>query len=161
MKIENSVADAMLDIWKEVGSETSLKISGYSMYPLIAQGENVIVKHTDADIRAGDIVAFKRGRRIVVHRVMRVHEVRGESVLLCRGDNNLFLDARVVTSNILGKILSVEKADGRRLDLENWRWQFVEKVIVFLFDQSRKLPRRFFLKRAAKIITTIALALEK
>jgi signal peptidase I len=160
MRLENSVADAMLDIWKEVGGETSLQVSGYSMYPLIAPGENVIVKHTDADIRPGDIVAFKRGLRIVVHRVIRVCMVRGEFVLLCRGDNNLFLDARVTMSKILGKVLAIEKMNGASVNLGNGLWQRVGRLIVFTFNQSRKLRRRWFQKRVAKIFTRVALAVE-
>jgi signal peptidase I len=158
MKFQSAIADAMLDIWKEVGAETSLQVSGYSMFPLIAPGEIVIVKHTDADIRAGDIVAFKRGRRIVVHRVLRVHDVRGESVLLCRGDNNLFLDARVAKSKIFGKVLAVEKANGAKLNLENRLWRRVGRLIVSTFEQSRKLPKWFLRKRVASVFTRVALA---
>lgn len=158
MKSESALADAMLDIWKQVGGETSLQVSGYSMYPLLAPGETVVVRHSDANIHAGDIVAFKRGRRIVVHRVLRVYDLRGETVLLCRGDNNLFLDARVLTSAILGKVIAIEKSNGAKLNVENRMWQWVGKWIAFTFDRSRKLPKWFRRKRIAKVCTRVALA---
>lgn len=160
MKSETAIADAMLDIWKEVGGENSLQVSGSSMRPLIAPGETVRVKLTDAEIVPGEIVAFKRGRRIVVHRVLRVCAVRGETVFLCRGDNNLFLDARVTRSKILGRVVAIEKTNGTSVHLRKRLWQIVGRLIVLFFDLSRKLPRRLPRKRVAKIFTRIALFAE-
>jgi hypothetical protein len=87
-----------------------------------------------------------------------VYDLRGETVLLCRGDNNLFLDARVLTSAILGKVIAIEKSNGAKLNVENRMWQWVGKWIAFTFDRSRKLPKWFRRKRIAKVCTRVALA---
>ena len=64
-----------------------LNIASNSMYPLINVGDGVMIKiaNENTEINQGDIIAYKLGEHIIVHRVKEV--VNGNSYIT-KGDNN-------------------------------------------------------------------------
>lgn len=64
-----------------------LDIQSDSMYPLISIGDGVMVKMVDesTEIVEGDIVAYRIGEHIIVH---RVKEVVDGNAYITKGDNN-------------------------------------------------------------------------
>jgi signal peptidase I len=141
-QISDSFTEQMFDIWKEVGNESALQVSGWSMRPLIKDGDTVVVKHTHQGIKPGATIAFKKDQRIVVHRVLRCYTLRGETVYVNRGDHNQHIDSRVRESAILGKVVAIVRKDGKRTNLESLFWRGVGYMVVRCVDFSRILPRQ-------------------
>ena len=68
------------------GRSTVLRVSGRSMYPFLVPGQRVLLEPTGAcSLRRGDLVAFERGGRVVLHRVLGVNEATGR--VTEKGDN--------------------------------------------------------------------------
>lgn len=158
-EMTNSFTEALFDIWKEVGNESTLQVSGWSMYPLIEDGDRVVVKHSHNNIKPGATIAFKKDHRIIVHRVLRCYNVRGETIYVNRGDNNLHIDSRVGDCAILGKVVGIVKKDGTKVNLESPLWQAVGYFVVKFTNISRFLPKRITQIRFAKIVDWFALTL--
>ncbi len=156
-QITDSFTEQMFDIWKEVGKESTLQVSGWSMHPLIEDGDTVVVKHSHKDIKPGATIAFsvrsptdKKDHRIVVHRVLRCYTVRGETVYVNRGDHNQHIDSRVRESAILGKVVAIVRKDGKRINLESPFRRGVGYMVVRWVDFSRILPRQIRELRLAR-----------
>jgi hypothetical protein len=83
------------------GRATSLEIEGTSMEPLLVAGETVRVEPCrPEDLRVGDLVAFERDGRVILHRVLRRGARTGD--VTEKGDNAA-LPTRVAPCRVLGR----------------------------------------------------------
>ena len=74
-------------------------VSGMSMEPNLSAGDMIVVR--PGTYRVGDIVAYRAGDRLVVHRVVGVADGR----LVLRGDGNAAADADQPTPDqVLGEL---------------------------------------------------------
>jgi hypothetical protein len=87
------------------------------MLPAIQEGDRVLVAHGFTDVRQGDVVVFRRGGRLVAHRVLRIDRRQPEPVFITKGDNIRRLDPPVNGSEIVGRVLMVERG-GRQMALD-------------------------------------------
>ncbi len=80
-------------------------VSGSSMWPTLKKGDLVAVKGVDAvdDLQVGDIIAFRHGNGLAVHRIV---SIEGE-VITTRGDANLQEDPPINIDQVVGKLISV------------------------------------------------------
>lgn len=87
-------------------SEHPCFIAGFSMFPLLQNGDRVRPEPVRRDdLRPGDVVAFRSADGVsVVHRVMRTMPE-----LLTRGDNNPRYDPPVPTDSPLGLVKAAER----------------------------------------------------
>lgn len=91
------------------GYAIRFRTPGHSMHPTIRDGETVTVEPTTAlDVRRGDIVLYRTGNRAIAHRVVDVNAKR----FILRGDASREPDEPVEASQILGKVIMVER-EGR------------------------------------------------
>jgi signal peptidase I len=157
VRAADSFTQELFDIWKDVGKESALRVSGWSMYPLIEDGDEVLIMHSHDAIRAGDTIAFKHGQRIIVHRVLRCYDVRGKTSYVNRGDNNLHIDSRVGDIGILGRVVAVVKKNGKKVGLESPLFRMLAYTILMFFELSRLLPKRLSQIRVAKVLDRLAL----
>ena len=77
------------------------------MYPVIRDGNRVLLAPRDRPVRRGDIVVVRFGQRLVLHRVTRVMDGR----LILRGDASAEPDPIVATGDVVG--LAIACDDGR------------------------------------------------
>ena len=112
----------------------SFEAEGESMFPLIETGSLALVRltHTDA-LKTGDIIAYKREGRLILHRYMQKVIAKDRSYRLrTKGDNHLFFDAEAVLPEmVLGKVTSIKKW-GRTIKLENGFWKINNRIILCL-----------------------------
>jgi len=90
--------------------QLSFPVMGSSMLPAIHTGDLALVQPVqDASlIHVGDVVVYRAGGINVIHRVVKVQAVGGDTVLTVKGDNNRYADPVPVTSNLLvGKVVTV------------------------------------------------------
>ena len=88
----------------------TMVVGSNSMSPEILKGDVVFIHKTDKEdrniIKKNDILAFRSGNKIIVHRVYKVLKRNDGVYYVTKGDNNNQADQGVVTPNdVLGKVL--------------------------------------------------------
>ena len=89
---------------------------GYSMYPLIREREDILhIVKTNA-FKKGDIILYKSDAdHYVLHRILKIKQKK--EVAVCAGDYNYFKDKPITFNQVLGKLISIKKKDGKEIDL--------------------------------------------
>ena len=110
----------LLDLSTELlgrGKRVRFRAPGRSMYPTIRENEAITVEPVvPQDVKVGDIILYRFGDSVVAHRVMRIEKREGNaSRFILREDTWGTLDEPVEAEQILGKVVSVERA-GRNID---------------------------------------------
>ena len=116
----------------EGGHSIRFQAPGRSMHPTIRDGETITVEPvTPSGVKVGDILLYRGKTGVIAHRVVQIerentHAVTGSSSLspdylfILRGDASVNCDFPVEQAQVLGKVVSVERA-GRSIDLYTWR----------------------------------------
>ena len=87
---------------------------GYSMYPLIKQREDILHIVKSDTYKKGDIILYKSEvDHYVLHRILKIKK----DTIVCAGDYNYFKDKPISFNQILGKLISIKKKDGKEIDL--------------------------------------------
>ena len=87
---------------------------GYSMYPLIKQREDILHIIKTDDFKKGDIILFKSNvDHYVLHRVLKIKKDK----IITAGDYNYFKDQPITPNQVLGKLVTIKKKDGKVIDL--------------------------------------------
>ena len=131
----------LLDLSTELlgrGKRVRFRAPGRSMYPTIRENEVITVEPVaPLDVKVGDIILYRSGESVVAHRVMRIEGGKGETLrFILREDTLGTLDQPVEVKQILGKVVSVERA-GRNIDLYSIR----AKVRLLVHTMGSRLKR--------------------
>jgi hypothetical protein len=96
------------------GFRVRFRAAGASMRPTILDGDILTVDRVDSEmIVPGDIVLYRRFDRPIAHRVAEIRTRGGASVVIARGDGQGSCDAPVDGRQILGRVVSIERAPAR------------------------------------------------
>ncbi|NQT90748.1 MAG: signal peptidase I [Candidatus Omnitrophica bacterium] len=77
--------------------KTKTLFAGQSMSPLIKSGDHLLIEKKDpARLNTGEIIAYKRGRKIVVHRIIKILGEGERRSYITKGDNSLWPDLQAV-----------------------------------------------------------------
>ncbi|MEM2204175.1 MAG: signal peptidase I [Sulfolobales archaeon] len=91
-------------------------VSGVSMEPILSTGDLVIIipVKDPLEISVGDVVVYKSASgRYIIHRVINIINVGGNTYFITKGDNNLVPDPSapglpgIPFESIVGKVVSV------------------------------------------------------
>ncbi len=94
--------------------EVRLRVFGTSMVPSILPGDLISVQSAAlAGIFSGEIVLYSREGRLFAHRVVGRAGSHDDPRLLTRGDRLSHNDPPVSSSELLGRVTSVQCGDGR------------------------------------------------
>ena len=98
------------ELYVKTGRKWARVTSG-SMRPLIRSGDSVLIQSVEAErIRFGDVVAFERAGRTVVHRIVWTRRDRGSVVFIEKGDLNTSA-GEVTADRILGRVTRIQRGD--------------------------------------------------
>ena len=87
---------------------------GYSMYPLIKEREDILHIVKIDDYKRGDIILFKSNvEHYVLHRILKIKKDK----IITAGDYNYFKDQPITPNQVLGKLVTIKKKDGKEIDL--------------------------------------------
>lgn len=100
-----------------------LRVAGSVMEPTIAAGDWITIESViAAQLRVGDVVLLcTSSQTAVVHRVIRFEKRGSVTQVVTRGDASNRLDVSVPVSNVVGRVVRIERT-GFRNDL-NSLWQ--------------------------------------
>ena len=106
-------ASALKDLSSSLLSEGKtirIKAHGYSMYPAIKPGSLIIIEPISQKGKPveGEIIAIKREKGIIVHRLTKVVIREGVRYYIARGDSNATTDNPITIDKIVGRIVGSE-----------------------------------------------------
>jgi signal peptidase I len=115
MALDSEIRGVLGEMWQEVcsrGQSLNFRIVSDSMSPIIKIGNVVTVNHVDpANIRLGDIVAFRDNQHVVVHRVIGRYRSDKQPGFYHGGDYSS-TSGRAPFNDIIGRVTAIQK--GRR-----------------------------------------------
>jgi len=111
----------LLNLCQEVlekGNCIRFRALGGSMLPFIRPGDLLTAKTVNPiDISAGEVLLYRREGRPFVHRLIKKKIINGTLLFITRGDHLTFYDPTVLSSQILGKVICIERS-GRTIHLD-------------------------------------------
>lgn len=121
-------------IGKEIlndGKTIEFSLSGDSMKSFIFPGDRIIIKKEYSDrIVTGDIVYCKTKETLILHRIVKKgKDSEGKGYIITKGDNNFFVDPQVLSNDIIGKAILIERS-GKRINLERIDWRIRNYIIA-------------------------------
>ena len=128
----------------------SLRVQGTSMLPWVRPGDIANIRGVSADaIRCGDVVLFRRGNRLFVHRIIEKSGAVGAAQFRAKGDAHPTCDGLVEQQELLGRVVRIFRG-GRRIDLDT-----PGQIALGMLISQLSLRSRFWypLARLAAIIT--------
>lgn len=112
------------------GRMVVVRMKGHSMRPLLRDGrdEAILAPSTGGEVRIGDVVLFRCGRRYILHRVVR----RDGERLTLAGDGNYRVSESCSTDEVIGRLIRVVRPSGRSLSCDGWCWQLQSRAWLAL-----------------------------
>ena len=87
---------------------------GNSMWPTLLPADRLILEECDArTLRPGEIVVYRNGSRLAVHRVLAVRGRNGQTWVLTRGDNSRRPDREWPAERLVGRVTEVLPVKGK------------------------------------------------
>ncbi len=98
------------------GEKQDYKISTIPVDSLIMI--KLLDENEHCDIRVGDVLAFERGNKIIVHRVIEIDDLgNGDYRFLTKGDANATSDGYIYQEAIKGVVIGVSPFSGKLVSL--------------------------------------------
>jgi signal peptidase len=111
----------LLKLCQEVlgkGSTFQFRALGGSMFPFIRPGDLLTSKAVEpTDLSIGEVLLYEREGRSFVHRLIKKKIINGTQLFITRGDHLTFSDPAIPGSQILGKVICIERR-GRVIHLD-------------------------------------------
>ena len=86
--------------------QVRLKVSGYSMFPLLREGDEIIVSKCNIkEITPGDVVVFKRNSKWIAHRLLKIVTDNNSTTLITKGDSCKLNDQPFNENSLCGKVI--------------------------------------------------------
>ena len=122
-----------LDVLKKFG-RLRLRAWGESMLPSVWPGDVLTLERCHPEqLERGEIVLFRRGERLFIHRVREIQQAEGVLWVVTQGDAIPDPDPPVAASEVLGCVTNI--ARGAR-GVRRTRWGWARRLASFLFRRS-------------------------
>lgn len=109
-----------------------LTISGASMGRFLLPGDQIECRGiSPTRIRCGDIIVYRKGGQLIVHRVVRKIQTNSGLSFLTRGDSQYLSDGVIGQDQILGKVVAVLKDGHQRIDFASSKAVLVNRLAGF------------------------------
>jgi signal peptidase I len=128
------VPDMVEEVVRAFG-KVRLRVFGTSMVPSLLPGDLISIQRADlCEILRGEIVFFSQNGRLFVHRVVSRGSSLDTPCLITRGDRLRHNDPPIFSSELLGRVVSVERGNQQVKSIappSGWR-----RVMVLLLKTS-------------------------
>ena len=146
--MQEPVLGAVLDAWTQAREKHYIPITGRSMFPLIRNGDQVLVAHGCAGIRRGEVIVFRHDGKLIAHRVLRISKNEAGHTFLTKGDNVLQFDPPLRANEIVGRVLAIKRRE-QQISLDTTIWRITGLFIAIgtltwmrLYGWGRFFPQR-------------------
>jgi len=94
-------------------SKFNAKLSGKSMEPFFNKSKKLKIVYANQKlIKFGDIITFRKSKKICAHRLLGTKNKGGKKFFITKGDNSLGFDEPVNARNMVGKVIEL---NGRKI----------------------------------------------
>jgi hypothetical protein len=125
----DAIKENLYEIWKDLEKTQWIQSIGQSMRPLIVDGSSLALQFCKPDkIKLGHIIAFRRNKDTVVHRVIGFWNQGTQSYFIERGDNNPHC-LLIEQESLLGRVIAI-KYKNRTLSLKSPLWRLLDFFFV-------------------------------
>ncbi len=126
------------------GQTVRFRPQGYSMYPMIRDGDIIEVAPIQAtSVKTGEVILYAVGSRVLAHRVLAIKGSEAEETIFrLQGDAHHVGDETVRADQILGHVVAVERG-GRRISLIGRRPGVIERLGLWWLRGKRALQARW------------------
>ena len=100
---------ALCTLWQEAEREVWVTLQGGSMRPTLRPGSRLRLRCGGREPVSGDVVAFRSGGRLVIHRLTH-RDPQGR--LVCQGDANAAPDPPLTPQEVVGVVVEVQPPRG-------------------------------------------------
>lgn len=115
-----------------------IKMIGYSMYPVLKNGEIGCVEKCSPDIvKQGDVLVFKRDGKYIAHRLMKMNTTNGKRTFVAKGDNNKHYDNPFYETDLIGKISHIKDSKGTKKPIPSR--PNIRRSLTLLFPKTTTL----------------------
>jgi signal peptidase len=97
-------------LWLNTGllGVTPALVSGHSMSPAFETGDVVFTREIAAeDLRVGDIIRYRKGGVVIMHRIIEVEKGSTGPVFVTQGDANNAIDPPILAEQVEGEVVFV------------------------------------------------------
>ena len=123
------IVESMLEIWQWEGKQHLIPVQGYSMFPLVRDGDQVLITHGYYMVHPGDIVVFRQAGKLFAHRVIRIYNAGGKVGFLTKGDNSTACDSMLSSNDIIGRAVAIKRGN-KQISCNTLLWRVTSRVIV-------------------------------
>lgn len=130
LQLNNDIFFAQVERMLSQGEQVTFKVRGFSMMPWLRDGRHsvVITRHSESDIRVGNILFFLYQDKWIMHRLRRIEGDR----LCFAGDGNYKQKEWVGRDAVRGVVKAIVTPDEKLLYCEDFSWRFRSKVWLVL-----------------------------
>ena len=131
----NTDKQSVEDVLKDK-SFVIISTAGYSMAPMLRDRKDTVEIHTPTKSpRKYDVVLFKKGNRLVLHRIIKVMQ----NGYVIRGDNAIEKD-KVNTEDIIGELYAFTR-NGKRHTVSDMSYRIYSRLVVFFHPLEKTTQR--------------------
>lgn len=98
---------ALCALWQAEGREAWITLNGGSMSPTILPGTRIRLHCHRRPPVVGEIVVYRQGGSLVIHRLVEITSPPDILHLICLGDGNVFPDAPIPAEAVVGTVTAV------------------------------------------------------
>lgn len=139
------IVSAALEAWAVAGKREVIRIAGASMRPMLGNGSRVLVQFGAQDFRVGDVVVFRQGDTMTIHRIVRITYRYSDAMFHTKGDGSFNFDPDLLNErDAIGKVVGIVRNE-RVINIESGFLWIVGRVLAFfsyLFGSAVKRCKR-------------------
>ena len=130
LQLNNDIFFAEVERLLLQGEQVTFKVRGFSMMPWLRDGRHsvVIARHSEDDIRVGNILFFLYRDKWVMH---RLHRIEGERLCFA-GDGNYKQWEWVERDAVRGVVKAIVTPGEEVIYCDDFSWRFRSKVWLML-----------------------------
>jgi hypothetical protein len=108
-KLSTELVLAAVELMGRVGRDGTVRVEGESMRPALRPGQRLAVDFAPERLARGDVLVFRQGDALLVHRMLwRSRALEGRVRLRTRGDGVPDLDPPVDLDRVVGRVVAFE-----------------------------------------------------
>lgn len=141
MNVDNRLFFALAEEQLAAGHQVKMVLKGSSMLPTLHEGDTLLLEPLAGEPRVGDVILFRHPGTHLVHRLVAA---AGDSYVM-QGDNNVGVET-IRRSDMLARLVSVDRADGGQVRTDSPEWQRIGKHAL-----RRRRAKTLLVRRGGRV----------
>ncbi len=113
--------------------EVKIRVFGNSMFPLLRNGDTVVVERCEINkLKSGDIILFRARGKWIAHRLHKIKKKESKIIFKTKGDSCIKNDKPFGVAEFVGKVISYQ----RNAEMINIQRKYIDRIgkLIVLFS---------------------------